>query len=98
MHWASLGLVQRPPAVLLLGMLWGDVLGPISSRPDAQCQRMIEVQINDKLAKGINFPKTSLEMPLKILHLLVLQNTSINEMREVMCFALSDSFSKAYLE
>ena len=42
MHWASLGLVQRPPAVLLLGMLWGSVLGPISSRPDAQCQRMIE--------------------------------------------------------
>lgn len=56
------------------------------------------IEINDKLAKGINFPKTSLEMPLKILHLLVLQNTSINEMREVMCFALSDSFSKAYLE
>ena len=38
--------------MLLLGMLWGDVLGPISSRPDAQCQRMIEVQINDKLARG----------------------------------------------
>ena len=56
------------------------------------------MEINDKLAKGINFPKTSLEMPLKILHLLVLQNALINVMREVRCFALSDSFSKAYLE
>lgn len=56
------------------------------------------MKINDKSAKGINFPKTSLEMPLKILHLLVLQNALINEMWEVMCFALSDSFSKACLE
>ena len=52
MHWASLGLVQRLPAALPLGMLWGEVLGPISSWADAQCQRMIEVQINDKLARG----------------------------------------------
>ena len=37
--------------MLLLGMLWGGVLGPISYWADAQCQRMIEVQINDKLAR-----------------------------------------------
>lgn len=59
MHWASLGLVQSPPAVLLLRMLWGDVLGPISSRADAQCQRMIEVQISDKLARGVHASQPS---------------------------------------
>ena len=59
MHWATLGLVQRPPAALPLGMVWGDVLGPISSRADAQCQRMIEVQINDKLARGAHASQPS---------------------------------------
>ena len=59
MHWASFGLVQRPPAALPVGMLWGDVLGPISSRADAQCQRMIEVQINDKLARGAHASQPS---------------------------------------
>lgn len=56
MHWASLGLVQRLPAALPLGMLWGDVLGPLT---DAQCQRMIEVQINDKLARGAHASQPS---------------------------------------
>ena len=59
MHWASFGLVQRLPAALPVGMLWGDVLGPISSRADAQCQRMIEVQINDKLARGAHASQPS---------------------------------------